>query len=355
MIEQLDLASNSKRRIDMNATTNSTMAMTRIGVGRAVAIFVSLLVVGLFVLVYANYQGDIRQARERILVGSQIVDTPCGPIEYAVAGDGPPVLVVHGAGGGYDQGLDLAKPLIQSGFRVIAMSRFGYLRTPLPADASPTAQADAHACLLDVLGIRRAAVFGFSAGAPSAMQFALRYPERTAALVLLVPAAYPSSIEQRAGGAMPKQTSALTKFLFDTALKSDFLFWAAPRLAPDAVFEALLGTPPEVVKNASASERARIAETLDHLLPFSARRLGVLNDAANENPLPRYELERISAPALIVAAADDLYGTYAGAQYSAEHIPQARFIGYPSGGHLLVGHQKEVMSKIVSALGVYAQ
>ena len=154
---------------------------------------------------------------------------------------------------------------------------------------------------------------------------------------------------------MPKQTSPVTKFLFDTALKSDFLFWAAPRLAPQATYGALLATPPEVVESASAEERARAAQVMDHLLPFSARRLGVLNDAANENPLPRYELERISAPALIVAAADDLYGTYAGAQYSTEHIPQARFIGYPSGGHLLVGHQEEVMSEIASFLGVYAQ
>ena len=34
-----------------------------------------------------------------------------------------------------------------------APSRFGYLRTPLPSDASPAAQADAHSCLLDALGL----------------------------------------------------------------------------------------------------------------------------------------------------------------------------------------------------------
>jgi len=334
----------------MNAATNSTIAVTRIGVGRAVMIFLGFLVVGLFVLVYANYQRDIRQARERISVGSQVLETPCGQIEYAVAGNGPPLLVVHGAGGGYDQGLDLTEALVQSGFRVIAMSRFGYLRTPLPADASPAAQADAHACLLDALNIQRAAVVGFSAGAPSSMQFALRHPERTAALVLLVPAAYPAHLEQRSEGAMPKQTSAVTKFLFDTALKSDLLFWAALRLAPQAMYGALLATPPEVVESASAEERARAAQVMDHLLPFSARRLGVLNDAANENPLPRYELERIDVPTFILSTADDLYGTYDGARYSAEHIPQARFVSYPSGGHILVGHLKDALSEIESFL-----
>src|SRR5439155_8391596 len=105
-------------------------------------------------------------------------------------GRGRTVLLVHGAGGGYDQLLDMARELAAAGVRVVAPSRFGYLRTPLPADASPAAQADAHACLLDALGIERAAVIGVSAGAPSSMQFALRHPQRTSALVLVVPLAY---------------------------------------------------------------------------------------------------------------------------------------------------------------------
>lgn len=320
--------------------------MATITAGRAIAITIGLLVAGLSGLVYVGYQRDIRQARERISVGSQIAETPCGTIEYAVAGDGPPVLVVHGSGGGFDQGMDFATPLIQSGFRVIAMSRFGYLRTPLPADASAIAQADAHACLLDALNIRRAAIVGASAGAPSSMQFALRHPERTAALVLLVPAAY----VPRPGGAPPMKTPTGLEFLFDTALKSDFLFWAVPRLARNTVIRTILATPPAVVDSASADERARVAQMLDHILPVSPRRLGLLNDAAVTSALPRYELERIAVPTLILSAADDLFGTFDGARYSAEHIPRARFIGYPSGGHLWVGHQQEVMSEIAGLL-----
>ncbi|MCE9550710.1 MAG: alpha/beta hydrolase [Betaproteobacteria bacterium] len=320
--------------------------MIRTKVGRAVAILIGLLITGLFALVYANYQHDIHQARERILVGSQIAETPCGNIEYAVVGDGTPVLAVHGAGGGYDQGMDFSAVLAKNGFRVIAMSRFGYLRTPLPADASPSAQADAHACLLDALHIRRVAIIGVSAGAPSSMQFALRHPERTAALVLLVPAAY----VPRPGGAPPMRTPPGTEFLFDTALQSDFLFWATPRLARQTVIRALLATPPAVVENASADEQARVAQVLDHILPVSPRRLGLLNDASVTSALTRYELERITVPTLILSTSDDLFGTYEGARYSAEHIPRARFIGYPSGGHLLVGHHKEVISEITAFL-----
>ena len=297
-------------------------------------------------LTYDAYQRDIRAARERVATGSRIAQTGCGPIEYAVRGEGRPVLIVHGAGGGYDQGLDFGEPLTRRGWRAIAMSRFGYLRTPLPHDASAAAQADAHACLLDVLGIPRAAIIGASAGAPSAMQFALRHPDRCSALVLMVPAAY----VPRPGGAPSMRTPAWTEFLFDTALRSDFLFWVAPRISRSIVIRAILATPPTVVENASAAEQARVAAMLDHILPVAPRRIGLLNDAAVTSSLQRYELERIAAPTLAISTADDLFGTYDGARYTAEHVPGARFIGYPSGGHLWVGHQEDVVSEVAAFL-----
>jgi 2-hydroxy-6-oxonona-2,4-dienedioate hydrolase len=301
-------------------------------------------------LVWFRYRRDVHRARKRVAAGSRMVETRCGPIEHGVAGDGPPVLVVHGAGGGFDQGLEIASPLVRSGFRVVAMSRFGYLRTPMPVDASPAAQADAHACLLDALDVRRAAVVGASAGAPSAMQFALRHPDRTAALVLLVPLAYPSHVSRRQRGAMPAQVSAAVKLLLDTALESNFLFWAASRLARNAMIQAILGTPRSALQNASAEERARLAQVLDHIQPLTLRRLGLLNDASIAASLPPYELERIAAPTLVLALADCLYGTYAGARYSAEHIPHARLVSYATGGHLWVGHQREVMTELADFL-----
>ncbi|HEX9686445.1 MAG TPA: alpha/beta hydrolase [Burkholderiales bacterium] len=319
------------------------MARTRF---RNVALVVSAAVTtGLGAATYF-YQRDIQQARHRVSSGSQIAETTCGPIEYAVTGDGPLVLVVHGAGGGFDQGLDFGASLVERGFRVIAMSRFGYLRTPLPADASPAAQADAHACLLDALGIKRVAVAGASAGAPSSMQFALRHPRRITALVLLVPAIY----VPRPGGAPPVTTPRGTEFLIDMGLRSDFLFWAASRLARRAVIRAILATPPAAVENASPEEQARVQQVLDHILPITQRRLGLLNEAAVIPSLQRYELERINVPTLTISFADDLYGTYDGARYTAEQIRGARFVGYPSGGHLWVGHQQDVSDEIVRFL-----
>jgi len=309
----------------------------------AIAI-VAVVAAAVVVPTVAIYRHDVGRAYERISTGSQIAETRCGPIEYAIAGEGPPVLVVHGAGGGFDQGLDLGAALARSGFRIIAMSRFGYLRTPLPADASAAAQADAHACLLDALNVPRAALLGVSAGGPSALAFALRHPDRTSALVLLVPAVYaPPS-----GEARPAHMSRGAAFAFDLVLRSDFVFWAGSKLAPSTFIRSVLGTPPELV--VSPDEKARMRSMLERILPVKPRRLGLLNESVVLSSQSRAALETIAVPTLAISAADDLYGTFEAARYTAEHVPNARFIGYPSGGHMLVGHEVESAAAIAAFL-----
>jgi pimeloyl-ACP methyl ester carboxylesterase len=298
-------------------------------------------------LVYGLFRRDLDAARARLAGASEIAATRCGPIEYADVGTGPPILVVHGAGGGFDQGLSIFgfRPGARAN-RIIAVSRFGYLRTPLPADASAAAQADAHACLLDALGIERTAVVGASAGAPSALQLAVRHPDRVSALVLMVPAAY----APRPGGEAAVRTPPGTLRLFETALRFDFMFWAIRRAAPALMIRGVLGTPPELVERADAVERARVGAMLDEILPVSDRRLGLVNDAIVTTTITRYALEQISAPTLTISAADDLYGTYDAARYTAEHIPGARFVGYPDGGHVLIGRNTEVTNAIAEFL-----
>ena len=296
--------------------------------------------------VTVDYRRDISEARERVSHKGLIAQTACGPIEYAEAGHGLPVLVVHGAGGGFDQGLEIMAPLAAAGFRLIAVSRFGYLGTPLPADASARAQARAHACLLDALGIDAAAVLGMSAGGPSAMEFAALYPKRTTHLVLVVPAAY----SPRSGGDSAMEHPREVPFLFDTALRSDFLFWALIHAAPGLTVRTILGTPKQVMESATEDERARVEAVMHSILPIAPRRAGLVNDAVVTTRLERAELERITAPTLIFSARDDGYRTWEGAQYSAEHIAGARFVGYPVGGHLLVGHEREDLRTTVAFL-----
>jgi 2-hydroxy-6-oxonona-2,4-dienedioate hydrolase len=323
--------------------------MKRKPVWRIVA---AVIAVGLLaaLVVRSRFERDLKLAADRAARGSVIVDTRCGPIEVQQSGAGVPLLIIHGSGGGHDQGMAWARPLTQHGVRVIAMSRFGYLRTPRPADASPEAQADAHVCLLDALGIAKAAIMGVSAGGPSAMQTAIRHPGRVSALVLVVPIAHkPGAVADSAPPVSDDKDALLLRLL-----GSDFLFWAALHVARDSLIRHVLATPPEQVAAASEPERARVDDLAERILPVSRRAAGLRDDTRLGKSLGPYALESIRAPTLVISARDDGFGTYAAAQYIASRIPGARFIGFDAGGHLLVGHDEAAQAEIARLLATAA-
>src|SRR6184192_2040804 len=112
-------------------------------------------------------------------------------------------------------------------------------------------------------------------------------------------------------------------------------------VARDTLFKTILATPPDDFWNAPDEEQARALEITRHILPISEREKGIWNDAAISASIPRYDLEKFRVPTIVISAKDDLYGTYWQGRYTAEHIPGARFVGYATGGHLLLGHSKE--------------
>jgi pimeloyl-ACP methyl ester carboxylesterase len=318
----------------------------KLSLRRSVLILAGLGLVGAVVLIGWRFNRDLALSTARAAQGGVLLTTRCGPIEYQEAGTGVPLLVVHGSGGGHDQGMAFAGTLARQGVRVIAMSRFGYLRTPMPADASAAAQADAHVCLLDALGIGRAAVMGGSAGAPSSLQMAIRHPDRVSALILLVPLAYKPPTQADSAPPMPAWVEASMMRL----IGSDFLFWAALHVARNQVIKVVLATPPELLVTASPKERARVNAMLDNILPVSARAEGLRSDSSVGKHLGPSPLESVHVPTLVVSARDDGYGTYASAQYTASRIAGAKFVGFDQGGHTWVGHDDEVMAEIVMLL-----
>lgn len=291
-------------------------------------------------LLRAAYQADLAAARARITSGSRIVSTVAGLIEVGESDGDRPVLMIHGTGGGFDQGLHFAQRLSAVGWRIIAPSRFGYLRTPMPADASSEAQADALAALLDALGIERLPVLGGSAGALSALAFSLRHPQRCSALVPIVPASYVPG-RPATPAAVPWATA-----LTEAMLRSDFLFWCGVRSAPAAMTKALLATDAAVVAAASAAEQARVRQVLWNILPVAERADGILNDARLSSAPAPLPLERITAPTLAVSVEDDRFGTFEAARHIAATVPGARLLSFPTGGHVWAGHDAELFAAV---------
>ena len=130
-------------------------------------------------------QTDFQDPQLANKVVPKTAKTALGPVEYVDIGTGPVVVAVHGAMGGYDQSLILAQTIGGTGYRYLALSRPGYLGTPLRSGKSSAAQGDLIAALLDSLGIAKAGIMAVSGGGPSALQFGLRHPERCAGLIMV--------------------------------------------------------------------------------------------------------------------------------------------------------------------------
>jgi pimeloyl-ACP methyl ester carboxylesterase len=299
------------------------------------------LVIGIAWIVIL-YSRDIRAARNRLdSLNSRMIETSCGPIECAILGEGYPVLVVHGAIGGFDQGLFLANNIDLTNHQVICVSRFGYLRTPVPAGATLDSQADAYAGLLDALGIRQAAVFAVSAGSTSALRFVARHPQRVSGLILLPPDA-PGEIYMK----LPP------RFVFDTLFRSDLFYWAMVTFFRKQVRTSFGLVPKDAVltpQNAALADKVLLGD-----LPASRRMDGIVFETYTYEdefktfltPANRYPLSRIETPTLVINAADDPISLPVNVRVLAEQLPNARLYIVPDGGHLLFGHAEEVKAEI---------
>ena len=286
-----------------------------------------------------TYRATMAAAEARIMRRSSVIETRAGPLEYAIAGRGTPLMMIHGTGGGFDQGLLFAHGLRESGFQIVAPSRFGYLRSAFPDDASPGHQADVLVELLDHLGWDHIAVAGGSAGALSAAEFALRHPDRCSHLALIVPAANLSNRD-------PVHFTALQRIAVEQVLTSDAWFWAFATLAPGTLMRTLLATDPSLLGKVSLQERHRAGLIMDGLMPISRKIHGMRNDGFWAGTPASTAFERIVVPTLILSCEDDLFGTADTARLLTVRIPGAQRIIYPEGGHIWLGHDADLARDI---------
>jgi pimeloyl-ACP methyl ester carboxylesterase len=196
--------------------------------------------------------------------------------------------------------------------------------------------------LLDHLQVPSAVVLGISAGAPSAIELALRHPERVRALILVVPRAYAPGVEVSA------ERRGANKPILDMVMKGqDFAWWSATKFARRRLLR-FLGVPGAVYDAADPLARDRLDWIARNVLPLSRRMRGILADA--EARIEPWPLERIAAPTLVLSARDDLFNTLPAARWTADHVPGAELMVLESGGHLLCGRSEEVRVRIAEFL-----
>jgi pimeloyl-ACP methyl ester carboxylesterase len=282
--------------------------------------------------------------------GSQLVRTARGPIEYAVSGEGPPLLVIHGGMGGYDQALGLGALVNRHAgahrFTVLAPSRPGYLRTPAEVGLTPEEQADALAALLDHRGVDQVGVLAGSYGGPVALQFALRHPHRLWGLVLLAAVTRRCVVGQQWPLSEKTLLSLPGRVLFDFLHWLLYLWGRAQPLGLVRFFMQRMTLPSvssveidrRIARLKSLPEQVRaVQELFSSMTPLSVQLAGSLNDEKQIASLPDHAVEEIQVPALLIHGRDDCVGLgFAGAEEVAGKIPGAQLCAVEECGHFML-------------------
>jgi pimeloyl-ACP methyl ester carboxylesterase len=287
-----------------------------------------------------RYRRDMNAARARLAaVDRQVISTQWGAVEYAERGSGDPVLVVHGIYLNCVAGLlsveqflgrhrDVRDPFPDR--RFIAPSRFGYLGSSLPPNATPAAQADALAALLDALNLGQIDVIGISAGATSALQLALRHPDKVKHLAVLV-------------GNLPGSPTAVVQPSWTKRVNRQLIMWALRTFAPSTMARLVAAVPKGFTMT---SEDAQfVTEFIDSLFPMMPEGYNFDLFVSNAD-VNSYKLEAISVPTLIVHTKDDQLASHEASKRAAERIPGARFVSLESGGHAMLGQTKIIRDEL---------
>jgi pimeloyl-ACP methyl ester carboxylesterase len=270
--------------------------------------------------------------------------TALGPIEHTDSGTGRALLALHGGMGGYDQSWLLARALLgeRPGFRTLGLSRPGYLGTAQSLGHTPETQADLYARLLDTLGIERALVAAVSAGGPSAIQFALRHPDRCDGLILVSAATGPLETAAEFLARLRKmrwicRVPGLIPLLRRRAMR-DPLARALPSITDRDLAARTLAHPA-----AGPLLSAVLLSTFSH----TARRLpGTMVDTRHYRAMPAPPCAQLAVPVLAIHGDADPVVPVSHARRVLA-APRATALILPGGGHMaLFSHLDDIRAAV---------
>jgi pimeloyl-ACP methyl ester carboxylesterase len=270
-------------------------------------------------------RAGVRQAYERALTGASVrsryIELGGGRVHLLEKGDGPPVVLLHGAG----MSAGLLLPLLNQldGFRVVAPDRPGVgLSDPidLPRARYRETVVGWLDRLLDALGLDTTALVGHSGGAMWALWFGLAQPDRVRRLVLIGPPGFPQTrcplpirlaATPGVGALLPRLAPPSPKSVLQ------FAHHAAREGATLARYPELVDLLVAVGRDPVA-DRAQRGELQVFVSPFALLSPSGFRRRARVRP---EELRQLAMPTLVMWGAQEPLGSVSVARSAAELIP----------------------------------
>jgi 2-hydroxy-6-oxonona-2,4-dienedioate hydrolase len=267
---------------------------------------------------------------------SRTLATPAGELHYHEAGDGPPLLLLHGSGPGVSGWANFSGnlPLFARHFRTLVLDLPGF-GTSHPVDGPPILHAaGAVLAFLDGLGIDRLAMVGNSLGGGVVAGLAATNPERVSRLVTLggvgVPffsASPPEGIIRLVEFAEDPTRDRLVQWMrsmvFDPAMLTEEFVEARWRAASDPTALAAIRTI------------------------YNRQLLDAFRSLTVGNPEVLGMLGRIQAPTLLTWGRDDRVTPLDGAIAPLRLIPRCELHVFPDCGHWAMIERKDEFESVV--------
>ncbi len=253
-------------------------------------------------------------------------------LRYLVAGEGEPLVLVHGLGGAAANWLALA-PLVLPGRRVLVPELPGHGgSSALPAAPSLNAYADRLGLLLDREDVAAAAVVGHSLGGAIALRLAVRRPGTVKALVLAGAAGISS------GSRNVRYALTITGIVKPGRKIAPYRH----RVARSTLLKRL------VFGRWGASDPAALSpELVEAFLAGSARQTDTVSAAkALVRDDPRPDLDRVRCPSLVLWGARDNQLPVGDAFDYARRL-RARLRVIADCGHLLIGERPDACADAI--------
>jgi 3-oxoadipate enol-lactonase len=237
-------------------------------------------------------------------------------LKYESHGSGFPLVLAYGLGGNTGMWAGQIEALAAH-YRLILSDPRGHGQSdspPHPDQYSVSISAEDLRGLLDHLGIARAYVGGQSMGGGIAARFALAYPERVAALLLIDSASASGLPMSAAMRAMREKTIELAETQGMAAV-ADYVITANPNLRTQA--------------EASPAARQRLCQMFLDLNPTGyAHTIRALL----EETFPTERLSSLTMPTLVLVGDQD--PALEAARLTHQQIPGAHLVILPQAGHL---------------------
>ncbi len=226
-----------------------------------------------------------------------------------------------------------------AGVRLVAVDRPGLGASDPDPTATPRSVADDHVRVLDALGVERAAVLSWSAGAIFALALAGAHPDRVSRLVLVAPLV-PADAYADPGTLHGSDES---RHLFASVIEDsdpdeagrELAMWLVPPEIDEATARTLLADSIEAVRGVPGADEALVAALMGSV---ASGMTGLEREVAAQATLLGPLLDAVRAPVHVHVGADDRLTPVAMARWLSRRLG-AGLTEHPGAGHALGTHR----------------